>query len=79
MDYPVDGCSTSASLPAPAEVDAAQVEQWEQQKARYALMENLQILERAAQIRANPVLMADLRHFCREERDRLALLLDDIG
>lgn len=49
----------------------------EREQRDYVIRDAIHTLMRAKEIRADAVLMAEIRHHIREERDRLACLLDE--
>ena len=58
------------------EVDQEQLRRWEQQKHESMMMEWVDVLQRADEIKKNPEKMLMLRNWVRQKRDELSLLLD---
>ena len=51
---------------------------WTKERRESEMYQHLNILQQAAVIRANPVLMTELKTFIRAKRDELAFLLDGL-
>lgn len=60
-----------AAFPAP--VDTTQEQHW------YHISRCVDVLKEAAQIRRDDALMKEIREWVRQQRDQMAVLLDEIG